>query len=164
MIRIFHACEFQGPAARGLNKPMVVRGETDGGGESQRLFVKSRAGYGNRTTAPGVEMFTTLLARALGLLAPEPVVVVIPEGFDQIAREHPGCPELLRASVGNNFGTVALGADWKTLPVGMGTRLFPPDTVESILTFDAVVQQADRDADNPNLQWKGDQLAVFDHE
>jgi hypothetical protein len=163
MIRVFHACEFQEPTCRGLNKPMIIRGETDAG-ESQRLFLKSRAGYANRPNAAGVEMFTTLLARSLGLKAPEPVVVVIPNGFERLAREHPVYQDLLRGSFGNNFGTVALGPDWKTLPVGMGIQLFPRDTVESILTFDALVQQDDRDFENPNLQWNGDQIAILDHE
>ena len=163
MLRVFEAIEYLQPAERGLNRPILLRGRT-GEGEVASLFVKTRAGYGDRPTAPGVECFATLLARHLGLTAPEPVCVEMPKGFDRFISDAPVHRELVRQSPGLNFGTVALGPDWKTWPVGMSTRAFPGDLFERIMVFDALVQQTDREPDNPNLLWRGREIAVIDHE
>ena len=40
----------------------------------------------------------------------------------------------------------------------------PNVMVELVLAFDGLVQHTDREADNPNLMWKGHELAVLDHE
>jgi|GEM_PF-2322726 len=163
MVRIFQATEYLKPADRGINRPVVLRGIT-ADGSVETIFVKTLAGYGDRPTAAGVELFTTLLARALGLFAPEPVIVDIPAGFERVIFHAPEYREMIRKSAGRNFGTVALGADWKTWPVGMSVRAFPEEMIEDILTFDALIQHTDRAADNPNLLWKEYQIAVVDHE
>jgi hypothetical protein len=163
MLRVFEAIEYLQPAERGLNRPVILRGRTTDGEEAS-LFVKTRAGYGDRPAAPGVECFCTLLARHLGLTAPEPVCVEIPVGFDRFVFEAPGHRELVRQSPGINFGTLALGPDWKTWPVGMSPRAFPGDLIERIMAFDALVQHTDREQDNPNLLWRGREIAIIDHE
>jgi hypothetical protein len=71
---------------------------------------------------------------------------------------------LLEQSSGLNFGTISLGADWKTWPVEMSVRAFPSQALEAILIFDALVQYTDRASDNPNLMWRGHEIAVLDHE
>jgi len=78
--------------------------------------------------------------------------------------EAPEHRELVRQSTGINFGTVALGPDWKTWPVGMSIRAFPDDLIERIMAFDALVQHTDREPDNPNLLWCGREIAVIDQE
>src|SRR5436190_3395940 len=163
MVRTFTATEFIEPALRGGNLPMIVRG-IDANGEAASIFLKTRVGYGNRPAAPGVELFTALLAKEMGLHAPEPVIVDVPARFHEQVFDAPRYRTLLEASAGTNFGTVALGADWKTWPVEMSTRAFAPDLIEGIFLFDSMVQQTDRGFDNPNILWRGHQLAVVDHE
>ncbi len=163
MVRTFQAIEYLKPADRGINRPVVLRGITVDG-SLETIFVKTTAGYGDRPTAAGVELFTTLLGRALGLFVPEPVIVEIPSGFERVIFDAPEYREMLGRSAGKNFGTIALGSDWKTWPVGMSVRAFPEEMIEDILTFDALVQHTDRAADNPNLLWKDHQIAVVDHE
>ena len=164
MIRRLSAVRFVEPAERGGNLPMLVRCQAGGEVEATSVYVKTRAGYGDRPAAPGVELFTTLLARELGLSAPEPVLMDVPVNFHEQVFEHPQHRELLARSAGVNFGTVSLGLDWKTWPVGMSVRAFPATMIEAILVFDALVQHTDRAPDNPNLLWRGHELAVLDHE
>jgi hypothetical protein len=163
MLKVFHANEYVQPADRGLNRPIVLRGKTTAG-EDASIFVKTRAGYADRPAAPGIELFTTLLARALDLVAPEPVLVDIPVGFESVVFDAPEYRTLLQQSPGTNFGTVALGQDWKTWPVEMSTRSFPDELLGDILAFDALVQHTDRHPDNPNMLWRHGEIAILDHE
>jgi hypothetical protein len=164
MLRTLAAHTFIEPAIRGGNFPMLLRCREAGADGTTAVYVKTRAGYGDRPAAPGVELFATLLARELGVRAPEPVLVDVPEGFAAQVFEHPRHRELLERSAGLNFGTVALRPDWKTWPVDMSARAFSEEMVEAILVFDALVQHTDREAENPNLLWRGHELAVIDHE
>ncbi|MDB6067167.1 MAG: hypothetical protein JWR26_3375 [Pedosphaera sp.] len=163
MLRTFHANEYVQPADRGLNRPILLRGKTDAG-EDASIFVKTRAGYGDRPAAPGIELFTTLLARELELIAPEPVLVQIPPGFENVVFDAADYRALIQQSHGINFGTVALSPDWKTWPEAMSARAFPQDTIGDILAFDALVQHTDRYPDNPNMLWRNREIAILDHE
>lgn len=163
MIRTLTAQLFIEPAIRGNNLPALVRVQ-DEAGECADVYLKTRAGYGSRPAAPGVELLTTLLAKELGLLAPEPVLVEIPGGFAGQIFDRPAFRDLFSRSEGLNFGTLALGADWKTWPVDMSVRAFAEERIEDILIFDALVQHTDRASDNPNLLWRGHEIAVLDHE
>jgi hypothetical protein len=164
MLRTLVAHTFIEPAVRGGNFPMLVRCFAPETGITTPVYVKTRAGYGNRPAAPGVELFTTLLARELDIRAPEPVLVEVPEGFATQVFGYPMHKDLLENSPGRNFGTVGMGPDWKTWPVGMSVRAIGDETIEAILIFDALVQHTDRESENPNLLWRAHELAVIDHE
>jgi hypothetical protein len=145
LIRVFQATQYERPADRGTNQPIVLRGRTDTGEEAS-IFVKTIAGHGDRPAASGVELFTTLLARELELTAPEPVLVEIPVGFDRVVHDATSEQALIKASPGTNFGTLALGVDWKTWPVEMSTRTFPQATLGNILAFDGLTPMPFRDS------------------
>lgn len=163
MVRSLQFIGFIEPAKRGITKPLIIQAKgTDGSRET--VFLKTQAGYADRPQAAGVELFTTLIARRLGLKAPEPVLVEVPEHAGRWVHDAPEHAKLLKRSAGRNFGTVALGNDWKVWLPGLSTRSFPAELVESVLAFDGLVQHTDREAENPNLMWKGHELAVLDHE
>lgn len=147
---------------RGLNRPFLVLGEAQDGSGRCPLVVKSRAGYEDRPEAMLKELFALLLARELGLKAPEPVLVEIPSGFDWVAADHPEHAELIRKSAGWNVGTLHLGEAWKPWMRGSPPRSIAPETLETAYAFDALVENPDREADNPNMLWRGDELAVLD--
>lgn len=111
-----------------------------------------------------MELFSTLIARRLGLLAPEPVLVDVPERAGRLVHGAPVHADLLNQSPGLNFATVALGPDWKVWLPELSPRHFAVERVERVLAFDGLVQHTDREAENPNLMWKGRELAVLDHE
>jgi hypothetical protein len=164
VLTTYQLVEFIRPADRGACSPFVGRGVVPGQDAQASLFIKTRAGYGNRPAASGVELFTTLLARELSLLAPEPAIVIIPERFSHLVMEAPKHADLIAQSPGANFATLSLGPDWKTLIAGPSQRVFREELLENILIFDALVQHTDREPRNPNLLWKGREIALLDHE
>lgn len=163
MVRTLQFTGFIEPAKRGITKPLIINAK-DADGPRETVYLKTMAGYADRPESAGVELFTTLIARRLGLKAPEPVLVVVPVNAGRLVFDAPEHADLLNRSAGLNFGTVALGKDWKVWLPEMSTRSFPTDMVESVLAFDALVQHTDRGSDNPNLMWKGREMAVLDHE
>ena len=98
MIRRFQAVEFIRPMERGINLPMLNRGVS--GDDDAEIILKSRAELGDRPEAAVIEVFTTALARMLGLHAPEPVVVEISEEFVNASKAPPDRQQLLAASIG----------------------------------------------------------------
>lgn len=142
------------PLREGGSLPAVV--EADDG---QTYVVKFRgAGQGSRALV--AEVVGGELARALGLRAPEVVIVEL----DPAVGRNEGDPEiqsLLLASAGDNAGLVflrgALGFDPAARPT--------IDAAEAarVVAFDAFIQNMDRTAKNTNLVWSGGQLWLIDH-
>lgn len=163
MIRTLQFTGFIEPAKRGITKPLIIQAKGPDGSR-ETIFLKTQAGYADRPQSAGIELFTTLVARRLGLTAPEPVLVEVPENAGRLVHDAPEHAELLSRSAGLNFGTLALGTDWKVWLPELSTRSFPDEMVESVLAFDGMVQHTDREAGNPNLMWKGHEMAVLDHE
>ena len=161
-LRRFTAVQFRRKMERGLNSPFLVIGQPSDGGERCPIVVKSRAGYANRPDAMLREIFSLLLAGELGIYTPEPVLVELREGFDWAAAEFPDHAELIRQSIGWNVGTLHLGDAWKPWIQGPAPRSIPEQTLETAYAFDAMIQNSDREADNPNLLWRGDELALLD--
>lgn len=161
-LRRFTAIQFRRKMERGQNCPFLVIGQSSDKSERCPIVVKSRAGYANRPEAMLREMFGLLLARELGLTTPEPVFVEIQDGFDFGAADYPEHAELIRQSIGWNVGTIHLGDAWKPWIQGSAPRSIPDETLESAYAFDAMIQNSDREADNPNLLWRGEELALLD--
>jgi hypothetical protein len=59
-------------------------------------------------------------------------------------------------------GTIHLGDAWKPWIQGSAPRSIPDETLETAYAFDAMVQNSDRMPDNPNLLWRGNELALLD--
>ena len=163
MPRALRFTGFIEPARRGITRPLIIEA-ADGHGRRDTVYLKTLAGYADRPAAPGIELFTTLLARRLGLLAPEPVLVDVPPNAGRHVFDAPAHAALLSQSAGLNFGTVALGNDWKVWLPDLAPRRFPDEIIERVIIFDGLVQHTDREGGNPNLMWKGHELAVLDHE
>jgi hypothetical protein len=145
-----------------MTKPFLVSAVPEGGGEVIDLVVKPRAGYADRQDAIYKEIFSTVLARELGVFTPQPVIVDLPIGLEFGAADYPASQAMIEQSYGLNYATVFLGSDWKTWTNGANPNSLDQETLQSSFCFDALVQNADRRVDNPNLLWKGDQLATLD--
>jgi len=161
-LRRFTAVQFRRPMNRGLNRPFLVIGASEGDGARTPVVVKCRAGYGDRPEAMLRELFSLLLARELGLKAPEPVFVSPPDGFDWAVVDYAEHAELIRQSVGWNLGTIHLGDAWKPWVQGGAPRSLAATTLETAYAFDGMVQNSDRETENPNLLWRGEELALLD--
>ncbi len=60
------------------------------------------------------------------------------------------------------MGTIHLGDSLKPWIQGSSLRSIPDEAIASAYAFDAMVQNSDRMADNPNFLWRGAELALLD--
>ena len=106
-----------------------------------------------------------MLAKDLGLPVPECFVVRTDTDFiASIASSAPEVAATLRASVPLGFGSAKLPPGFSAW---MPERRIPKAmraSAAEIFAFDLLVQNSDRRPENPNLQSRGDQFAIFDHE
>ena len=110
----YEAITFHKRMARGMTKPFLVSAVPDNSGDLVDLVVKPRAGYAGRQDAIYKEIFSTILAKELGVLTPTPVIVNLPEGLEFGAEDYPDSKAMIEQSYGLNYATVFLGNDWKT--------------------------------------------------
>jgi HipA-like protein len=152
-LRTVAAARYVTPLREGGSLPAIIEADDDG------LYVLKFRGAGQGAKALIAELVAGEIARALGLLVPE---IVLVEVDIDLARTEPDpeIQELIRASAGIN-----LALDF--LP---GATMFDPlaDTASptlasSIVWFDAFVSNVDRSARNVNmLMWHG-RLWLIDH-
>jgi hypothetical protein len=148
-------------AVQGRTAPLLSACETDRG-ENVEVFAKVSYGCDEGVVNLAREAIAACLAADLGLPVPRPWFVEIqPEIIPIIA--DPQIADKLRRSCPIAFGsTRALGfTAWST-----GQRLSEAmrPTASSILLFDAITQNPDRRAENPNCLVKGNELRIIDHE
>ena len=153
-LRSVRATRYVHPLREGGSLPALI--EVDGGD----LFVAKWRGAGQGATALVAEVIVGVLARALALPVPQLAILALGDELGRTERD-PEIAELLRASVGSNFG---LG--WIAGAIGYDAAARIPvadDLAARIVVFDAYVMNVDRTARNPNLLWAGEQLWLIDH-
>lgn len=79
-----------------------------------------------------------------------------------LVKSHSTPAALIRQRLGWNFGTIHLGDGWKPWVQGSAPRSLAAETLETAYAFDAMVQNSDREADNPNMLWRSEELALLD--
>lgn len=142
------------PLREGGSLPAVV--ETADG----RAFVVKFLGAGQGRKALVAECLAAGLAQALGLPAPDAAVVSLEDGFG-IGEPDPEIQDLLRASVGLNFGLAYLPGALAFDPAA--DRDLAPELAADIVWFDAFITNVDRTPRNTNLLlWRG-KLWLIDH-
>jgi hypothetical protein len=149
------AARYLVPLREGGSLPAVIDTAPSG-----RYVVKFR-GAGQGPKALIAELIVAGVARALGLPVPEAAIVDLAEGFGR-AEPDPEIQDLLRTSVGPNFGLAflpgAVGFD-----AAVDRSAVPPDLAADVVWFDAYLTNPDRTARNPNLLWWQDRLWLIDH-
>lgn len=110
------------------------------------------------------ELVGAKLAAHFELSSPVPALIVLePTLAELIANAYPLKAEIVRRSVGLNFGTQVL-IGFSTWPVDKQVPDVMREAATNIFAFDALLQNPDRRHGNPNLLTKGDTMMVFDHE
>lgn len=110
-----------------------------------------------------MEIISALLAGDLDIPIPEPFLLeLLPEFIDTIPNGE--WADMARQSSKVAFGSKLLPSAYSawvagTVPVGKMHM-----TAASILLFDAVIENPDRRAANPNCLVRGEEIRVFDHE
>jgi hypothetical protein len=143
------------PLREGGSLPAVV--DADDG----RQYVLKFRGAGQGPEALVAELIAAGLARALGLPVPPYAIVEVGHGFGE-AEPNPEIQDLLRGSIGRNFGIAYLSGALGYDPVA--DRAFVGDDLASdIVWFDAYISNVDRTPRNPNLLIWREQLWLIDH-
>jgi hypothetical protein len=106
---------------------------------------------------------TAQLADDLGFDVPQAAVVELPAGFAAVGAA--GGSRCRRAGQPwTEFRLLASGTSFTTWPLGRAPHGHQRDQAAAIFAFDALVQNPDRKAANPNLWARSDRLGVYDHE
>src|SRR3954449_131348 len=143
-MRTVCATRYVTPLREGGSMPAIVEADDEG------LYVVKFRGAGQGPRALVAELVAGELARALGLVVPELVLVEIDEAFGR-AEPDPEIQDLLQASVGLNVGVDFLPGALPFAPAAGE----PVDAhlAADVVWFDAFVTNIDRTARNTNMLW-----------
>ena len=147
------ATRYVTPLREGGSLPAVVEADDLG------TYVLKFRGAGQGRKALVAEIVAGEIARSLGLLVPEVVLMNLDPELAR-AEPDPEIQDLIRASAGLN-----LALDYLPGSLGFDPLVEPPgqDLASRILWFDALVTNVDRTPRNPNLlTWHG-RLWLIDH-
>jgi hypothetical protein len=153
-LRSVAATRYVTPLREGGSLPGLVEADDDG------MYVVKFHGAGQGPKALVAEVIVGELARRLGLLVPELVVVELDPALGH-AEPDPEIQQLLTASAGSNLGLDFLPA---ALTYAPGSGWSPAPTLAAeIVWLDALVMNVDRTPRNPNLLVWHSRLWLIDH-
>jgi hypothetical protein len=153
-LRSVAATRYVTPLREGGSLPGLVEADDDG------LYVLKFRGAGQGVKALVAEVIAGELARALGLVVPEIVVIEVDPALGA-AEPDPEIQDLINASSGANVGLDFLPG---SLPYTPAAGLQPaPQTAAEIVWLDALVTNVDRTPRNPNLLVWHDRVWLIDH-
>lgn len=148
------------PLREGGSLPAVVETTYLHGLAPAGPFVVKFLGAGQGAKALVAEALVAGLAGALGLPIPRPAIITLQEGFGN-AEPDPEIQDILRGSVGENFGLAFLSGALAFDPAA--DRDVDPDLAADIVWLDALTTNVDRTPRNTNLLlWQGG-LWLVDH-
>ncbi|HEX6027087.1 MAG TPA: HipA family kinase [Solirubrobacter sp.] len=152
MLRTVTATRYVTPLREGGSLPGLVEADDDG------LYVLKFRGAGQGTKALAAEIVAGELARRLGLLVPELVLIELDPALGA-AEPDPEIQELIAASAGINLGVDFLPGALPYMP----TDPPGPDLAADVVWLDTLVTNVDRTPRNPNLlRWHRD-MYLIDH-
>ncbi len=153
-MRTVTATRYVTPLREGGSMPALVEADDDG------LYVLKFRGAGQGPKALVAELVAGELARAYGLPVPELVLVDVDPALAP-AEPDQEIQDLLQASPGTNLGMDFLPG---ALTFSPAARWRPdPALAAAVVWFDALVENVDRTAQNPNLLVWHDALWCIDH-
>ena len=158
------AFEYRGQMKGGRTRPLLVACSDESGSQTQ-VVLKVRSGsieegsFGPCSLA--CELICSVLARAAGLTVPDYAIVEIEEDFVQSVTDRRDRERLLK-NLGENFGSV-YQEDCARFHPSRRLDYEGQCGLESILASDDYVLNNDRQASNPNLLLRGDNLYLIDH-
>ncbi|MGA2850122.1 MAG: HipA family kinase [Terracidiphilus sp.] len=162
MIQNLNAVQFTRFMTSGRTSPALCGCEDESGAVAGEYVVKLRGAVQQRGLLN--ELLGSKLATYFELPSPPPALIVLePEIVELIAGTDPSKAELVRGSIGLNFGTQVL-IGFSTWPVDRHIPEIMRNTAGEIFAFDALLQNPDRRHNNPNLLTGGDTMMIFDHE
>jgi HipA-like protein len=148
------ATRYVTPLREGGSLPALMEADDDG------LYVVKFRGAGQGAKALVAELVAGELARRLGLLVPDIVLVELDPVLG-LAEPDPEIQDLITASAGLNIGLDFLPG---SLPFDPAVEApLDPSLAAAIVWFDALVTNVDRTPRNPNLLVWHERLWLIDH-
>jgi hypothetical protein len=150
-------------AISGANRPLFIRG-VDNHTKQKAIYVLKYQGaerMDNRTS--GRELLAAFLAKEWGLTVPEPVTVIVTEGFLNTITGHEDFKNIQKSKDCLNFGNVKIMGD---ADITNHTDLTPNQIQQAaqVFVFDLIIQNADRRFEKPNLFLAKNRIHLIDHE
>jgi len=134
------------------------------GNEDVDVVVKLNGAMDLGARSAAFELIGSLIATRLGIDCPRSYLVWLSSELMQaVSAYEPSRSVQLSNSVGWNFGSEMLkdAIIWaKAAPIAASMQT----EALAIFSFDGLIQNVDRQANNPNLLVRGDRLTVIDHE
>jgi hypothetical protein len=150
------------PMGSGRTRPLLLVCEKPSG-EPVEVVTKFSANCDEGVSNLAREVIACCLAADLGLPVPTPFLVAISaEWIETLAA--PDVEARVRASSRIAFGSTLVTGQYSVWTPGSRVASAMLPTAASILIFDAIIQNPDRRASNPNCLVKGDELRIIDHE
>jgi hypothetical protein len=145
----------------GRTRPTIVEAE-DGDGNRHEVVVKLFRPEERGMNAAISELVCSLLGSRLGLRAPAPYLVAVPEGFHELVAD-PEARDRFRLARGLNFGSAYIcGAS--TVSSDRSVPVEKRPEAGGVFAFDCLVQNPDRRPDKPNLLEHNDGYWLIDHD
>lgn len=147
--------------SHGRTRPTIVEAE-DSGGNRHEVVVKLFLLKERSIKASISELVCSLLGTRLGLRAPDPFLVSIPDGFHELVAD-PDAKERFRVARGVQFGSAyARGAT--TVSADRSVPTEKRSEAGAVFAFDCLTQNPDRRPDKPNLLEHNDGYWLIDHD
>lgn len=162
MLEMVEAIRFDRIMTKGRTLPLLMVAEHSDGIEVE-LIGKFSDGQNIGANGLAREAITAMLAADLGLPVPPPLLVRVSEAFIDTVPDQKAAT-LLRQSLRVGFGSSKLPDGYSLWPHSHSLPKRMLAQAAEIFAFDALIQNADRRPDNPNMQVKGEQFAIYDHE
>ena len=149
-------------AKSGRTKPVLMRceAETD---RPIEVFCKLSAGCFEGVASLAREVVAACLAADLKLPVPTPYLVEIPSALASVVMD-PGIAKRLQASSSVGFGSTKVENQFSVWTTGNRVTEAMLPSALGALVFDAVIENVDRRASNPNCLVARDNFRLIDHE
>jgi hypothetical protein len=147
--------------SHGRTRPTIVEAE-DAKGNRHEVVVKLFLAKERGKKAAISELVCSLLGTRLGLQAPAPFLVAIPDGFHELVAD-PEARERFRMARGLQFGSAYIrGAS--TVSADRGVPVEKRSEAGAVFAFDCLTQNPDRRPEKPNLLEHSDGYWLIDHD
>lgn len=162
MLEKVEATRFDRAMSKGRTMPLLLAAEYSDG-RSVELIGKFSHGGQIGEIGLAREAISAMLAADLGLPVPNPLLVTVSDAFIATVPDRDAAA-LLHQSLRVGFGSSKLPNGYSVWPDGNGVPKRMLAQAAEFFAFDALIQNPDRHPKNPNMQVKGEQVAIYDHE
>lgn len=161
-LEVLDAIEFKRRLAYGHSRPGVFLCQ-DGAGSALDCVTKFTSESFRGAHSRLYEAVASKLAEHFEIRTPPPVVVRLDESLADALAFDPEVATTIRRNTGLNFGT-EYRAGYTTWPQDRPIPFALRTAASDIFAFDALIDNGNRTADNPNLLANSSELLVLDHE